>query len=85
MRPATNRLLKNNSSYEKSNHTWFSAVRCRFDAGLLCQRTRGDYNYNASDYRHNGGPASAFTNDNNNDAHGRRLLIGRSRHFQPVQ
>ena len=38
MRPATNRLLKKQFSYEKSNHIWFGIFHSRLDAGLLFQR-----------------------------------------------
>jgi hypothetical protein len=68
---------ENNSCYEKSNHIWFGAVCCHFDAGLLCQRTRGDYYHNTPDYRHDAGGTTSLANNDNNDApHGWRLLIG---------
>ena len=75
----TNCLLKNNSPYEKSNHTWFYVFSRCLDAGFLLQRTRSDHDDNASDYRHNGATAAHVANNNNNDApDGRRLLIADS-------
>lgn len=66
----------NNSRYEKSNHTWFGVFYSRLDAGLLCQRTRGDYYYNAPDDCHHGGPAAGRSINYYDDApHGWRLLI----------
>jgi hypothetical protein len=69
-------LLKNNSHYEKSNHTWFCALNRWLDVGLLLQRTRGNDHDNASDHSHNGGPsADRHDNDNNDAPDGRRLLM----------
>ena len=66
----------NNSRYEKSNHTWFGVFCSCPDAGLLCQRTRGDYYYNAPDDGHHGGPAAGRSINYYDDApHGWRLLI----------
>ena len=66
----------NNPRYEKSNPTWFGVFCSCLDAGLLCQRTRGDYYHNAPDDCYHSGPAASRSNNDYNDApHGWRLLI----------
>ena len=62
-------------AYEKSNHTWFGVFRCRFNAGILCQRTLGDYDHNAPNYGHNTGAAAGGADNDNHHAHGWRLLM----------
>ena len=54
----------------KKDHIWFGAFCYRFDAGLLCQRTRGDYYHNASDYCHDASGTTNLANNDNNHAHG---------------
>src|SRR6266511_1137483 len=77
-------LWRNNSCYETSNHTWFGAVRCRFDAGLLCQRPRSNHNHYTSDYCHGAASAAhAITNDNNDAPHGWWLLGHLSKDGRP--
>jgi hypothetical protein len=69
----------NNSRYEKSNDTWFGVFCSCLDAGLLCQRTRGDYYHNAPDDRHNAGGTTLANNYYNDAPHGWRLLIDGNR------
>jgi hypothetical protein len=71
---------RNNSRYEKSNHTWFCVVDHRIGNGFLLQFTRDDDNNDSSNHGVNGSAATGcVAHDDNNDAHGRRLLINVSR------
>jgi hypothetical protein len=41
-------FLRNNSHYEKINHSHFCAFDGRLDANVLLKRTRDDYGHDAS-------------------------------------
>ena len=74
----TNCLLKNNSHYEKGNHTWFCALNRWLDVGLLFQSTGGNHDHDASNHCDDGGTAANANNDNNDPPNGWRLLIADS-------
>jgi hypothetical protein len=76
-------LNKRDSNYEKSNDTDCCVINVGADIGFLLERAGGDHHYNASDHRHDRATAaSEFTNDHNNDPHGRRpLLIAEAGNF----
>ena len=81
----TNCLLKNNSHYEKGNHTWFCAFNRWLDVGLLFQRTSGNHDHDASNHCVDGSTSADKPDNDNNDApNGRRLLIGGGPQFQPL-
>jgi len=71
-------LLKNNSHYEKSNHTWFCALGRWLDVHLLFQFTRVNHDHDASNHGDDGGTSADRHDDNNNDAPHGRLLIADS-------
>jgi len=68
-------LLTNHSRYEKRNDISHSLSYRRADAGFLLKHAGDHYYYNASNHSY-GSAATARTNDDYNDAHGRRLLTG---------
>ena len=72
-------LLKRQFNYEKNDHCHFCVFAAGFDAGVLLERTRDEYDHNASDYC-NGACAGASHHHNNNDASDRRRLLSGSRH-----
>ena len=70
-----NRLVKKQFTYEKINHTWFCAFSRRLDVGLLRQRTCGNHDHDASNHCDYAGATADKPDNDDNDAHGRRLLI----------
>jgi hypothetical protein len=73
----TNWFVKKHSTYEKSNVIERCCSRRGPNAGFVLEHdTRDHYDHNASNHSPNGGPAngSRFADDDN-DSHGRRLLI----------
>ena len=69
--------IVNHSSYEKSNVIERCRSHRRPDPGFLLERASDEHDHNASNHSHNSA-ATAHTNDDYNDAHGRRLLIDRA-------
>src|SRR5207249_11942613 len=72
-------VLKETIHYEKIDHSYFCIFGPRSNAGLVLERTRDEYDHNASDYC-NGACAGASHHHNNNDASDRRRLLSGSRH-----
>jgi len=71
---ATNWLLTNHSRYEKRNDISHCLSHRRTDAGFLLKHAGDHYYYNASNHSYRSA-ATAHTNNNDNNAYGRRLLI----------
>jgi len=72
-------VCENHSSYEKSNVIERCCSGRGPDAGLVLEHdARDDHDHNASNHSPNGSPATGprVADDNNNNAHGRRLLRG---------
>jgi hypothetical protein len=76
-RLVTNRFVNKPSRYEKSNVIERCCSHRRPDAGFVLKHAGDDHNHNASNYGH-GPAATAYTNDDYNDSHGRRLLIDKA-------
>jgi hypothetical protein len=72
-------LLKRQFNYEKNDHCHFCAFAGWLNAGVLLERTRDDHYHNASNHCD---CAAAAQYDDHNNAHERRLLVGRSRQLQ---
>ena len=65
-------------TYEKSNVIERCSVGRRSDLGVVLQHAGDEHDHNPSDYSHDS-TATAHSNDDYNDAHGRRLLIAKAR------
>jgi hypothetical protein len=72
---------RNNSRYEKSNHTWFGALNCCVDVDLLFEHTRDHHDHHASNHGDYAATAGRRDNHHNDAPRGRRLLISTPRQF----
>ena len=70
-------MNKNHSHYEKSNVIERYSGGRRSDLRFVLQHAGDEHDHNPSDHGH-GSTATARTNDDYNDAHGRRLLIAKA-------
>ena len=71
-----NWFVNKRSRYEKSNVIEQRLGGRDVDAGFLLKHTGDHHNYHPSDDGDNSATASEFANDDDNHAHGRRLLTG---------
>ena len=70
----TNRFCEQNKSpYEKSNHIEYCVVGDGPDDGFVLEHAGVDHDHHASNHGHSSA-ATAHTNDDYNDTHGRLLI-----------